>query len=141
MRKSSSSQRSETTRRAFLKSSCAAAASLSATSATVSTATGQSAVPETLALHGGPKAVAIGGTGAWRWPRYGQAEEEAVLALVRRPSYDSIAALEKDWKDRFDARHVRAYCSGTGALTAMFFALDLPPGSEIMVPSYTFFAT
>ena len=23
----------------------------------------------------------------------------------------------------------------------MYFALDLPPGSEIMVPSYTFFAT
>ena len=23
----------------------------------------------------------------------------------------------------------------------MFFALNLPPGSEIMVPSYTFFAT
>jgi perosamine synthetase len=29
----------------------------------------------------------------------------------------------------------------TSALTSMFFALDLPPGSEIMAPSYTFFAT
>ncbi len=31
--------------------------------------------------------------------------------------------------------------NGTSALTSMYFALDLPPGSEIMVPSYTFFAT
>lgn len=96
---------------------------------------------ETLALHGGPQAVTIRGSDAWRWPRYGEAEEAAVLALVRRPTYDPLAALEQEWRERFGARHVRAYCNGTSALAAMFFALDLPPGSEIMVPSYTFFAT
>jgi dTDP-4-amino-4,6-dideoxygalactose transaminase len=31
--------------------------------------------------------------------------------------------------------------NGTSAHTSMYFALDLPPGSEVMVPSYTFFAT
>jgi perosamine synthetase len=31
--------------------------------------------------------------------------------------------------------------NGSSALTSMYFALDLPAGSEIMVPSYTFFAT
>jgi len=35
----------------------------------------------------------------------------------------------------------KAHFNGTSALASMFFALDLPPGSEIMVPSYTFFAT
>ncbi|MFH1742886.1 MAG: DegT/DnrJ/EryC1/StrS family aminotransferase, partial [bacterium] len=35
----------------------------------------------------------------------------------------------------------KAHNNGTSTLTSMFFALDLPPGSEIMVPSYTFFAT
>jgi dTDP-4-amino-4,6-dideoxygalactose transaminase len=49
--------------------------------------------------------------------------------------------LEKEWKEHFQVPYVRAYCNGTSALTTMFFALDLPPGSEIMVPSYTFFAT
>ena len=29
----------------------------------------------------------------------------------------------------------------SSALTSMYFALDLEPGSEIMVPSYTFFST
>jgi dTDP-4-amino-4,6-dideoxygalactose transaminase len=36
---------------------------------------------------------------------------------------------------------VKNHVNGTSALTSMYFALDLPPGSEIMVPSYTFFAT
>jgi perosamine synthetase len=139
MRKKSTSQDTAGSRRDFLKSSCALAAVAGA--GATATRAAVAAPSEALALHGGPKAVSIGGSDAWRWPRYGQAEEEAVLALVRRPSYDPIAALEKDWQEKFDAKHVRAYSSGTGALTAMFFALDLPPGSEIMVPSYTFFAT
>jgi len=139
MRKKSIPHNAAASRRDFLKSSCALAAGVGAGAA--STATEAAAPSEQLALHGGPKAVAIGGSDAWRWPRFGQSEEEAVLALLRRPSYDPLAALEKDWQQHFDAPHVRAYCSGTAALTAMFFALDLPPGSEIMVPSYTFFAT
>jgi dTDP-4-amino-4,6-dideoxygalactose transaminase len=131
--------RRKNSRRDFLKSTCAVAAGLQAVGPSKTTAA-QGAV-EQLALLGGPKVVTAPSASAARWPLYGKAEEEAVLALVRRPSYDPIAALEKDWKEKFDARHVRAHCSGTAALAAMFFALDLPPGSEIMVPSYTFFAT
>jgi perosamine synthetase len=139
MRKHSAADDSASSRRDFLKSTCAVAVGLQATGAASETA--NPAADEALALLGGPKAVALGGAEAWRWPRYGKAEEDAVLAVVRRPSYDPIAALEKDWKDHFSAPHVRAYCNGTSALAAMFFALDLPAGSEIMVPSYTFFAT
>jgi dTDP-4-amino-4,6-dideoxygalactose transaminase len=131
--------RRKNSRRDFLKSTCAVAVGLQA--AGPSTTTAAQGTLEQLALLGGPKAVTAPSTNAARWPLYGKAEEEAVLALVRRPSYDPIAALEKDWKEKFDAQHVRAHCSGTAALAAMFFALDLPPGSEIMVPSYTFFAT
>jgi perosamine synthetase len=36
---------------------------------------------------------------------------------------------------------VKAHMNGSSALTSMYFALDLPPGRENMVPSYTFFAT
>jgi len=97
--------------------------------------------PEGLALRGGPKAVTASGPAAWRWPLYGPEEEKAIVALVRQPSYDPIAAFEKDWKAFLGVEHVKAHCNGTSALASMFFALDLPPGSEIMVPSYTFFAT
>jgi dTDP-4-amino-4,6-dideoxygalactose transaminase len=126
-------------RRTFLRSTGALAAGLAL--AQPSTARARGASVQQLALNGGPKAVTAPDTDAWRWPRYGKAEEEAVLAVVRKPSYDPLAGLEQDWKSYFGVDYCKAHCSGTAALTSMFFALDLPPGSEIMVPSYTFFAT
>lgn len=133
------SQDVDNSRRDFLRSTCALALGLGSTRPSASRAS--TGVTERLALLGGSKAVTVSGDEGWRWPRYGPAEEEAVLALVRRPSYDPIAAFEQEWKDYFNVEYVTAYCNGTSALTAMFFALALPPGSEIMVPSYTFFAT
>lgn len=130
---------SQSTRRKFLKSTGALAAGLCLTARPE----GQAADvhKETLALNGGPKAVTHPVPDAAHWPRYGRDEEKAVLALVRNPDYAPLDALEKDWKQRFKVPYCKAYCNGTSALTTMFFALNLPPGSEIMVPSYTFFAT
>ena len=34
--------------------------------------------------------------------------------------------------------YLRAHINGSSAITSMFFAIDLEPGSEIMVPSYDF---
>jgi dTDP-4-amino-4,6-dideoxygalactose transaminase len=96
---------------------------------------------ETLAIHGGPKAITVSADGSSRWPLYGDDEEKAILELVRRPDYAPNAALENDWKKYYQIPYAKACCNGTSALTSMFFALKLPPGSEIMVPSYTFFAT
>ena len=96
---------------------------------------------ETLALLGGPRAVRVSAGDASKWPRFGASEEQAVLALLRRPTYDPIQALEGEWKDYFGFPFAKSFCNGTSALTSMFFALDLPPGSEILVPSYTFFAS
>ena len=55
--------------------------------------------------------------------------------------YEELPAFEKEWQDYTEAPFVKNHINGTSALTSMYFALDLPPGSEIMVPSYTFFAT
>jgi len=132
-----SKQKSRQTRRGFLKSTGALAAGLSVAGASTA-----KAAKETLALNGGPKAVEYPpGGSAWRWPLYGDKEEKAILELIRNPSYGPIALLEKEWKEFTGSAYVKAHCNGTSALTSMFFALDLPPGSEIMVPSYTFFAT
>jgi dTDP-4-amino-4,6-dideoxygalactose transaminase len=138
MQDKASSKPSKPTRRAFLKSTGAVAAGLSLASASRA----QDAKVETLALDGGPKAVTVPSPGkAWQWPLYGKEEEEAMVQLVRDPSYTPIDALESEWRKHFGVPHCKAHCNGTAALTSMFFALDLPPGSEIMVPSYTFFAT
>jgi len=126
----------EPTRRTFLKTTGTLAAGLALA--------GQAPAAgpiEKLAAQGGPKAVTAPDGDAIRWPRYGETEEQAVLELVRRPAYDSIAGLEEDWRNHFGVPHAKAHFNGTSALASMFFALNLPPGSEIMVPSYTFFAT
>lgn len=126
-----------TTRRRFLKATGAVAAGMSMTR---SSSANDKQTP-TLALNGGPKAVTASHGDSNRWPLYAKEEEDAVLALLRNPSYEPNAALEKDWQAHFKMPYVKAYCNGTSALTSMFFGLNLPPGSEIMVPSYTFFAT
>jgi dTDP-4-amino-4,6-dideoxygalactose transaminase len=105
------------------------------------TRTATSAQGEVLALNGGPKAVTASHNDATTWPRYGAEEEQAVLELVRSPSYGPIDALEGEWKKQFNVPYCKAHYNGTSAITAMFFALDLQPGSEIMVPCSTFWAT
>lgn len=122
------------TRRTFLQSTGAMAAGLCLASAA-------SAAETPLAVKGGAKAVTASHDDATTWPRYGVEEEQAVLELVRRPDYGPIEAFEKEWKEQFNVPYCKAHYNGTSAITAMFFALDLPPGSEIMVPCSTFWAT
>jgi len=123
-------------RRTFLKSTGAIAAGVC-----LSGSRSAAAPVETLAFSGGPKAVSASHSDATTWPRYGQEEEEAVLAVLRQPGYGPIEALETEWKEHFKLPYCKAHYNGTSAITAMFFALDLPPGSEIMVPCSTFWAT
>lgn len=126
-----------TTRRTFLKSTGAMAAGLALAGQSIARG-----AAEQLAVKGGPKAVTTAqAASAARWPLYGPEEEAAMLELVRNPSYNPNAKLEEAWKAYMDMPYARAYCNGTSALACMFCALNLPPGSEIMVPSYTFFAT
>jgi len=142
MKETVQGEKPQETRRMFLKSTGTLAAGLYLTGQpSASAAQASRSARETLALSGGPKAVTCPHGDAARWPLYGPDEEKEILGLLREPSYTPIEELEKDWKEHFQVPYVRAYCNGTSALTTMFFALDLPPGSEIMVPSYTFFAT
>ena len=125
-----------TSRRNFLKATGAAATGLVFASQT----SARGAV-EKLAIKGGTPAVSAPDGDAWHWPRFGEAEERAVLDVLRSPNYKPIEELEADWRAYFSVPYAKAHCNGTSALASMFFALNLPPGSEIMVPSYTFFAT
>jgi dTDP-4-amino-4,6-dideoxygalactose transaminase len=100
---------------------------------------------ETLAIHGGPKSVTFP-TGRQRaisrWPRYGPAEKKALHGLIDSGKfYEELPLFEKEWKEYTQSPFVKAHMNGSSALTSMYFALDLPPGSEILVPSYCFFAT
>ncbi|HEY3443545.1 MAG TPA: DegT/DnrJ/EryC1/StrS family aminotransferase [Paludibaculum sp.] len=77
-----------------------------------------------------------------RWPRYGASEKQALHNLIDEGTfYGELPSFEKEWKDYTKSPFAKAHMNGSSALTSMYFALDLPAGSEIMVPSYTFFAT
>lgn len=134
------------TRREFLKSTGTVGAGLAL--AGCSTAgTKRAACTEALALNGGPKAVTVPSetiAAATKWPRFGEEEKQAVwdiLDLSCGEVYRDLPVLEKEWREYHDVPFAKAHCNGTSTLTSMFFALDFPPGTEIMVPSYTFFAT
>lgn len=128
------------TRRTFLKSGTVLVAGLSVADYAFAAPKG-----ETLALSGGARTVNFPKkefAALTKWPRYGDAEKQAINTLLdNNRFYDELPAFEKEWKDYTQSPFVKNHINGTSALTSMYFALDLPAGSEIMVPSYTFFAT
>lgn len=128
------------TRRSFVRTGSAAVAAAGMASNAVARP-----ARETLAVDGGPKAVTFSAEQhreLTKWPRYGPAEKQALHRLIdTNKYYEELPLFEKEWKEYVKAPYVKSHCNATSALTSMFFALDLPPGSEIMVPSYTFFAT
>lgn len=132
-------KRNQTTRRAFLQAGSIAALGFARPARAYAAGVGDS-----LAALGGPKTVSFPDhelTAITRWPRYGEDEKAALHALIdSNKFYEELPAFEKEWKEYTQSPYVKAHMNGTSAITSMFFALDLPPGSEIMVPSYNFFA-
>ena len=55
--------------------------------------------------------------------------------------YGVIAEVEHTFEQIMSVKHALATNSGTSALFAMYYALDLRKGDEVLVPAYTFFAT
>ena len=96
-------------------------------------------------MSGGPKAVTVPSARVeqlTRWPRYGDAEKKALCDLIdNNRFYAELPAFEREWQEYTGSPFVRNHINGTSALTSMYSALDLPAGSEILVPSYTFFST
>lgn len=129
---------SDSTRRKFVQAG-------SATLAGLSFPNKASAVPSTLAMDGGAKSVTVSvqrQTALSRWPRYGAREKQALHDLIdSNRFYEELPAFEKEWQEYTKSPFVKAHMNCSSALTSMYFALDLPAGSEIMVPSYTFFST
>jgi dTDP-4-amino-4,6-dideoxygalactose transaminase len=118
-----------TSRRAFLASSGALVAGTYLAHPPVTRAA------ETLAINGGTKAVTAPVGGATSWPLFGDEERKAVDAVVRSPGYGEIEAFERQWKEHFKTPYCKSHMNGTSALTSGLFGLNLPPGSEVLVPS------
>lgn len=97
-----------------------------------------------LALWGGAKTVSYPDDkleALTRWPRYGEKDKEALHRLIDTDKfYEELPLFEKEWQEYLHAPFVRAHMNGSSAITSMYFAIDLEPGSEVLVPSYDFFS-
>ncbi|MBI5820151.1 MAG: DegT/DnrJ/EryC1/StrS family aminotransferase [Verrucomicrobia bacterium] len=137
MNTNQTSSNQDITRRSFIKTSGAVVAGL---------ATTKLATTETLAAAGGAKTVTVSPqeiTALTRWPRYGAAEKNRLHELIdNNQFYPELPLFEKEWQAYTKAPFVKAHMNGSSALTSMYFALslDVPAGSEVMVPTYTFFS-
>lgn len=83
-------------------------------------------------------------TEANRYPIITEEDEAAVLDVLRTgqlSDHPVTRELENDYRELFGVRHTLAHCNGTAALMAAFFALNLQPGDEVIVPSATFWAS
>ncbi len=96
------------------------------------------------AILGGSPAVTADETKANRWPILTEEDEQAVLHIVRDgdiSTHPVCRELEEDYRQFTGQPYALAHCNGTAALLAAFFALDLKPGDEVLVPSATFWAS
>ncbi len=82
------------------------------------------------------------------WPVVTAADEEAVLAVLRRGVFadgaegePELAALEDAWAAAVGVRHCAGVASGTAALHLALAALDVGPGDEVVVPAVSMNAT
>jgi perosamine synthetase len=74
-------------------------------------------------------------------PDVGEEEIEAVSRVLRTPILTNgpeTAGFEREFADLHRAEHGVAFANGTVALVALFAALGIGPGDEVIVPSLTF---
>ncbi|MFI0366723.1 DegT/DnrJ/EryC1/StrS family aminotransferase [Actinomadura sp. 1N219] len=77
-------------------------------------------------------------------PVIGEAEIEAAVRVLRSGRVvqgPEVAAFEEEFSEIVAGRHCVAVNSGTSALHLSLLALDVGPGDEVIVPSFTFAAT
>jgi dTDP-4-amino-4,6-dideoxygalactose transaminase len=80
------------------------------------------------------------------WPSYTTAEAEAVsrVLLSNKVNYwtgQECRAFEREFAAWVGCKHAIALANGTVALELALEALEIGPGDEVIVPSYTFLAT
>lgn len=98
-----------------------------------------------LAIFGGPRAVRAEYKEGWRQVRL--SDLKPILAAAREDinteakGEGPIAEFERQFAQLTGSQYALAMNSGTAALHSAYFALGVKPGTEVIVPGYTFFAT
>jgi len=101
-------------------------------------------VKSELALEGGPKAVRTDPGDICAWPIIDREHEEAVLEVLRRGAMsgtDVTEQFEREFADWHGLEFALAQSSGTSSLHAAMWACGVGVGTEIIAPSFTFWAS
>ena len=70
--------------------------------------------------------------------------DEAVIRVAESQYFimgPELAEMEKEFQQYLNVKHAWGVSSGTDALLLALMALDIKPGDEVIVPTYSFFAT
>src|SRR6476660_7470088 len=97
-----------------------------------------------LALFGGRPVVTDPPEHLFRWPIFGQEEEEAVLALMREPNFFNdtvVPAFEREFAEWLGVEYALTESSGTHAVLGALFACGVGKGDEVIVPTSTYWAS
>lgn len=79
-----------------------------------------------------------------QYARIQQEVDEAVLSAIREAQFingTQVASLANELSEYLDSAQVIPCANGTDALQIAMMALDLEPGDEVIVPSFTYVAT
>ena len=99
---------------------------------------------DTPAILGGKPAVTLPQAEANRWPILTEEDEQAVVEVMRSgniTTHPVARELEQDYATFVGRKFALSHNNGTSALMAAFFAIDLQPGDEVIVPTATFWAS
>jgi perosamine synthetase len=80
------------------------------------------------------------------WPVIDKVDEEYFLDSLRKKEWcrlngKTTTNFEEKWASLLSAKYVTGVVNGTNAIYAALYSLDVGPGDEVIVPSYTFVAT
>ncbi len=70
--------------------------------------------------------------------------DEAIIKLAESQQFilgNELAAMEEEFEKYLNCKHAYGVSSGTDALLLALMAIDIQPDDEVIVPTYSFFAT
>lgn len=97
-----------------------------------------------LAVHGGPKAVTSAPEDLFRWPIVTEEDEQAVLEVLRRGAMsgnDVTRQFEQEMAAWHGLKYALGHCNGTASLLGGMWACGVGAGTEIIAPSFTYWAS